>query len=89
MPTLQFSGRLLGVKHSVLLTLTWAKGCWTWFEETGMQGPNGLINDGVDLSTCKNNGYPTRTYNQGVILGGPQFKGIFHAISFLFVQFAS
>ena len=29
-----------------------------------------LINDGLDLSTCKNNGQNTWTYNQGVILGG-------------------
>jgi predicted alpha-1,6-mannanase (GH76 family) len=50
--------------------LNWAERCWVWFENTGMQGPDGLINDGVDLSTGKNNGYPTWTYNQGVILGG-------------------
>ena len=52
------------------LYLTWAKNCWDWFVQTGMQGPNGLINDGVDLNTCRTNGYPTWTYNQGVILGG-------------------
>ncbi|MHB1908211.1 MAG: glycoside hydrolase family 76 protein [Nitrososphaerales archaeon] len=50
--------------------LTWAKRAWTWFDKTGMQGSNGLINDGIDPATCGNNGKPTWTYNQGVILGG-------------------
>jgi predicted alpha-1,6-mannanase (GH76 family) len=60
----------LYLRTNNLSYLTWAERCWNWFDETGMQGPNGLINDGVDLNTCKNNGYPTWTYNQGVILGG-------------------
>lgn len=32
------------------LYLAWAKRCWTWFDESGMQGPNGLINDCLNLS---------------------------------------
>ena len=29
-----------------------------------------LVNDGLSLPACKNNGAETYTYNQGVILGG-------------------
>jgi len=29
-----------------------------------------LVNDGLETSTCRNNGQTTWTYNQGVILGG-------------------
>ena len=29
-----------------------------------------LINDGLDPNTCQNDGNPTYSYNQGVILGG-------------------
>jgi predicted alpha-1,6-mannanase (GH76 family) len=50
--------------------LNWTQRAWQWFDQTGMQGPDGLINDGIDLNTCTNNGNPTWTYNQGVILGG-------------------
>lgn len=52
------------------LYLNWALRDWEWFQQTGMLGSSGLINDGVNLSTCKSNGLPTWTYNQGVILGG-------------------
>lgn len=50
--------------------LSWAEGAWEWFDGTGIQGPNGLINDGVDLATCQSNNKTAWTYNQGVILGG-------------------
>jgi predicted alpha-1,6-mannanase (GH76 family) len=50
--------------------LTWAKRTWNWFSGTGMQGSSGLINDGVDLTTCGSNHKTAWTYNQGVILGG-------------------
>jgi predicted alpha-1,6-mannanase (GH76 family) len=63
-------GAKLYLRTSDTSYLTWAKKCWNWFQATEMLGPSGLINDGVDLSTCKNNDYPTWTYNQGVILGG-------------------
>ncbi|CAH0049020.1 unnamed protein product [Clonostachys solani] len=42
---------------------------WNWFKGTGMINSQNLINDGLD-SNCRNNGHPTYTYNQGVILSG-------------------
>ena len=50
--------------------LAWANKEWAWFQQSGMINSQNLINDGLDLSTCKNNGQNTWTYNQGVILGG-------------------
>lgn len=47
----------------------WALREWEWLHASGMIGPAGLVNDGLD-SACANNGGPTWTYNQGVILGG-------------------
>ncbi|HEV2634998.1 MAG TPA: glycoside hydrolase family 76 protein [Actinocrinis sp.] len=43
---------------------------WTWFSKTGMINSQNLVNDGLNLSTCKNDNNPTYTYNQGVILAG-------------------
>ena len=48
--------------------LDWAKREWTWFSASGMINGKSLVNDG--LASCKNNGQPTYTYNQGVVLGG-------------------
>jgi predicted alpha-1,6-mannanase (GH76 family) len=48
--------------------LTWAMREWEWFRQSGMINASHLINDG--LHNCQNNGGPTWTYNQGVILGG-------------------
>lgn len=50
--------------------LAWANKEWAWFQQSGMINNQDLINDGLDLATCKNNGQNTWTYNQGVILGG-------------------
>ncbi|KAA8914437.1 hypothetical protein TRICI_002880 [Trichomonascus ciferrii] len=50
--------------------LDWAKKEWKWFKDSSMVNGNNLVNDGLDQSTCKNNGKTTWTYNQGVILGG-------------------
>lgn len=47
----------------------WASRIWGWFAASGMIGPDGLINDGLD-ARCRNNGAPRYTYNQGVLLGG-------------------
>ena len=49
--------------------LDWARREWDWFSASGMIGQNGLVNDGL-TADCMNNGKPTYTYNQGVILGG-------------------
>ncbi|MGA9720649.1 MAG: glycoside hydrolase family 76 protein [Acidobacteriaceae bacterium] len=50
--------------------LAWANKEWTWFQQSGMINSQNLINDGLNLTTCKNNGQNTWTYNQGVVLGG-------------------
>lgn len=43
---------------------------WNWFDQSGMINDDGLINDGLDHATCRNNGDTTWTYNQGTVLGG-------------------
>lgn len=48
--------------------LMWALREWNWFRQSGMINASHLIDDG--LRDCQNNGGPTWTYNQGVILGG-------------------
>ncbi|MFJ7626823.1 glycoside hydrolase family 76 protein [Streptomyces sp. NPDC097595] len=45
-----------------------AKNEWDWFQRSGMINGDRMINDGLD-GNCANNGQPTWTYNQGVILG--------------------
>jgi predicted alpha-1,6-mannanase (GH76 family) len=49
--------------------LRWAEAEWSWFSRSGMINGSDLVNDGVG-SNCQNNGAPTWTYNQGVILAG-------------------
>lgn len=46
----------------------WADRAWRWFDASGMINREDLVNDGLDAH-CMNNGQPTWTYNQGVILG--------------------
>ncbi|MET0414984.1 MAG: glycoside hydrolase family 76 protein [Actinoplanes sp.] len=45
-----------------------AQAGWTWFQSTGMLNSGNLVNDGVNLSTCRNNGDVTWTYNQGALI---------------------
>jgi predicted alpha-1,6-mannanase (GH76 family) len=49
--------------------LGWAEAEWSWFEQSGMINNDSLVNDGL-TNNCQNNGQPTWTYNQGVILAG-------------------
>ncbi|MET9257853.1 glycoside hydrolase family 76 protein [Streptomyces sp. NPDC003717] len=42
---------------------------WAWFRGSGMINGERMINDGL-TDACANNGQPTWTYNQGVVLGG-------------------
>jgi predicted alpha-1,6-mannanase (GH76 family) len=49
--------------------LDWAVREWEWFSASGMISQKGLVNDGL-TADCKNNGKPTYSYNQGVILAG-------------------
>ncbi|KAM0721889.1 hypothetical protein Q7P37_002814 [Cladosporium fusiforme] len=46
-----------------------AKEAWDWFQKSGMINEQWNINDGLDNTTCQNNGKTVWTYNQGVILG--------------------
>ncbi|KAK5693641.1 hypothetical protein LTR97_010210 [Elasticomyces elasticus] len=50
--------------------LSWAKKQWTWFQSSGMINAQHTINDGLNITTCKNNGGTVWSYNQGVIFGG-------------------
>lgn len=47
-----------------------AKRAYNWIKNSGLIGTNNLLNDGLDLTTCKSNGNVVFTYNQGVILSG-------------------
>ncbi|KAK4099369.1 glycoside hydrolase family 76 protein [Parathielavia hyrcaniae] len=50
-----------------------ARDSWTWFRGSGMINERDLVNDGLRIGAdgrCVNNGLPTWSYNQGVVLGG-------------------
>lgn len=53
--------------------LALARRSWAWFQQSGMINAEHLVNDGLIISpngSCVNNGLPTWSYNQGVLLGG-------------------
>lgn len=43
---------------------------YTWVMQSGLINSDNLLNDGLDISSCKNNNGPVFTYNQGVLLSG-------------------
>ncbi|PLN85677.1 Six-hairpin glycosidase [Aspergillus taichungensis] len=47
----------------------WALKAWRWFSKSGLINDQHTINNGLDLSTCKNDHDTVWSYNQGVILG--------------------
>lgn len=50
--------------------LQWARKQWDWFLGTGMINEQYNINNGINLTTCRNDDGIVWSYNQGVILGG-------------------
>lgn len=50
--------------------LQWARKQWDWFQGTGMINKHYNINNGINLTTCRNDDGIVWSYNQGVILGG-------------------
>ena len=48
----------------------WATNTWAWFEDSGLLNDMNLVNDGLNPTNCENNGDPTWTYEQGLLVGG-------------------
>ncbi|KAL4268686.1 Meiotically Up-regulated protein [Pleurotus pulmonarius] len=47
-----------------------AKTVWQWLRHSGMRNHRGLFNDGLNFTSCHNNGQTTWTYNQGLVASG-------------------
>jgi predicted alpha-1,6-mannanase (GH76 family) len=47
-----------------------AEAQWNWLSNSGVINGQNLLNDGINQTTCKNDGKLTWTYNQGVLLTG-------------------
>jgi len=43
---------------------------YEWFINSGLINSQNVINNGLKLDTCKNDGLPVFTYNQGILLAG-------------------
>jgi predicted alpha-1,6-mannanase (GH76 family) len=41
-----------------------------WYKSSGLINSSGLVNDGLNSSTCANNGQTVYSYNQGLAIGG-------------------
>ena len=67
---LELSAELHNVLSGDTTYLNRADQEWSWFSGSGLINSQNLVNDGINLSTCQNNGNPTYTYNQGTILAG-------------------
>jgi hypothetical protein len=50
--------------------VAWAEQAWAWLDASGMQGADGLFNDGLTQDSCTNNQQTTWTYDQAMALSG-------------------
>ncbi|KAG9220596.1 hypothetical protein CCMSSC00406_0003695 [Pleurotus cornucopiae] len=47
-----------------------ANNVWQWLRHSGIRNHQGLFNDGLNFTSCRNNGQTTWTYNQGLVASG-------------------
>ncbi|MGC4942099.1 glycoside hydrolase family 76 protein [Kribbella sp. DT2] len=63
--TAELHNRIPGDRH----WLGRAQQGWNWFTGSGLVNADGLVNDGLNTSTCRSNGETVWTYNQGLAIG--------------------